>query len=87
MKTLINFESLRNVAVTEQGYADLKGLAPHERANLIIERCAHPDYRPFLIDYYNEAEKTTGGHEPHLLKKAFSFHNRFNETGSMKPIS
>lgn len=76
-----------DVVVTEQGYADLRGLAPHERANLIIERCAHPDYRPFLIDYYNEAEKTTGGHEPHLLKKAFSFHNRFNETGSMKPIS
>lgn len=76
-----------DVVVTEQGYADLRGLAPHERAKLIIERCAHPDYRPLLIDYYDEAEKTIGGHEPHILKRAFSFHNRFIETGSMKPIS
>ena len=31
-----------DVIVTEQGYADLRGLAPKERAPLIIQRCAHP---------------------------------------------
>src|SRR5690606_27125039 len=39
------------VIVTEQGLADLRGLAPKQRARLIIERCAHPDYRPMLQDY------------------------------------
>ncbi len=34
-----------DVVVTEQGLADLRGLAPRERATLIIEHCAHPGYR------------------------------------------
>ena len=32
--------------VTEQGLADLRGLSPKQRAELIIAKCAHPDYRP-----------------------------------------
>ena len=32
-----------DVIVTEQGIADLRGLAPKERAALIIENCVHPD--------------------------------------------
>ena len=39
------------VVVTEQGLADLRGLAPHERAKTIIERCAHPGYRDYLRRY------------------------------------
>ena len=73
-----------DVIVTEQGYADLRGLAPHERAREIIEKCSHPDYRPLLTDYYQKAEKEAGGHEPHLLSEAFAFHERFKKTGSMK---
>lgn len=73
-----------DVVVTEQGYADLRGLAPHERAVEIIEKCSHPDYRPLLMEYYQRAEKEAGGHEPHLLGEAFSFHERFKKTGSMK---
>ena len=34
-----------HVIVTEQGVADLRGLAPQHRARRVIERCAHPDYR------------------------------------------
>src|SRR5699024_11018470 len=34
------------VIVTEQGLADLRGLSPKQRAKVIIERCAHPDFRP-----------------------------------------
>ena len=37
--------------VTEQGLADLRGLAPKDRAKLIIEKCAHPEYKPILTDY------------------------------------
>ena len=40
------------VLVTEQGLADLRGLSPRHRAKLVIERCAHPDYRDALSDYY-----------------------------------
>ena len=72
-----------SVMVTEQGLVDLRGLDPRERATEIIEKCAHPDYRPLLRDYFNEAE-TKGGHEPHTLSKAFDFHLRLAEKGTMK---
>ena len=70
--------------VTEQGLADLRGLAPKQRAELIIERCAHPDYREALRDYATRAKAGSfGGHAPHLLGEALSWHQRFVETGSM----
>ena len=43
------------VIVTEQGLADLRGLSPKQRAQAIIENCAHPDYRPALMDYFRRA--------------------------------
>ena len=73
-----------DVVVTEQGIADLRGTTPKERAQRIIACCAHPDYRSALQDYFERAQQHGGGHEPHLLKEAFSFHQRFLETGSMK---
>lgn len=73
-----------DVIVTEQGVADLRGLTPKERAQRIIQECAHPSYRPLLEDYFSRAVKDGGAHEPHLLREAFSFHLRFMETGSMK---
>ena len=48
-----------DVIVTEQGVADLRGLAPKERVELIINNCAHPDYREQLWAYYNEALEVT----------------------------
>ncbi|UYW02060.1 succinate CoA transferase [Flavobacterium agricola] len=72
-----------DVIVTDQGVADLRGLAPRERALVIINNCAHPDYRADLLDYYNRAAGF-GGHTPHILSEAFSFHQRLSETGSMK---
>ena len=72
-----------SVMVTEEGLADLRGLDPRERAAEIIEKCAHPDYKPLLWDYFHEAE-AKGGHEPHILSKAFDFHLRLLEKGTMK---
>ncbi|MCG2611591.1 succinate CoA transferase [Flavobacterium sp. SM15] len=72
-----------DILVTEQGLADLRGLAPRERAKVIIEKCAHPEYKEQLTDYFNRA-CIRGGHTPHILEEAFSFHTRYNETGSMK---
>lgn len=71
-----------DVIVTEQGYADLRGLAPSERVELIIENCAHPMYRDQLRAYYEEA-KTRGGQTPHILEKAFSWHTNYAKKGTM----
>lgn len=77
-------EHVVNIIITEQGVADLRGLAPKERARLIIENCAHPDYKKQLLEYLERAEKATNfTHTPHLLKDALSFHTKFLETGSM----
>ena len=71
--------------VTEQGLADMRGLAPRERAQLVIENCAHPDYRPMLRDYYDRARKGSFGQQtPMLCGEALSWHQRFIETGSMR---
>jgi succinyl-CoA:acetate CoA-transferase len=73
------------VIVTEQGLADLRGLSPKQRAELIIEKCAHPKFRPMLADYYARALKDSyGKHSPSLLNEALSWHQRFVETGSME---
>lgn len=73
------------VIVTEQGVADLRGLAPKERVPLIIENCAHPDFKEQLWDYYNEAVALTGNAQtPHNLEKALSWHVQAAKTGSMK---
>ncbi|MEH7180319.1 acetyl-CoA hydrolase/transferase family protein [Neobacillus vireti] len=71
-----------DVIVTEQGYADLRGLAPRERVELIIENCTHPMYREQLQEYYQEA-LTRGGQTPHILEKAFSWHTNFAQRGTM----
>lgn len=74
------------VIVTEQGLADLRGLSPKQRAKVIIENCAHPDYRPVLADYFRRArEHAYGQQSPSLLNEALSWHQRFVETGSMRP--
>lgn len=72
------------IFVTEQGLADLRGLSPVKRAEVIIAKCAHPDYRTQLQDYLDRALKHSfGKHTPHLLNEALSWHQRFVETGSM----
>ena len=73
-----------DVIVTEQGLVDTRNLTPRQVAKAIIKQCAHPDYRDLLWDYYSRAVHRTGGHEPHLLGEAFSFHQRFMETGDMR---
>jgi len=72
------------VFVTEQGLADVRGLCPTERARVIIENCAHPDYKKMLLDYLNRAETGKFSHEPHLMDESHSWHDRFLKTGSMK---
>lgn len=58
-----------DIVVTEQGVADLRGCSPIERAGEIIDNCAHPSFRPALLEYF-EAAKDQGGHVPHDLQRA-----------------
>ncbi|MGB6405905.1 MAG: acetyl-CoA hydrolase/transferase family protein [Planococcus donghaensis] len=71
-----------DVVVTEQGYADLRGLAPRERVEVILANCVHPMYRTQLREYYDEA-LTRGGQTPHVLEKAFSWHTDLPKNGTM----
>ena len=71
-----------DIFVTEHGLADLRGLAPRERARQIIYSCSEPVYRDMLWDYFQRASRR-GGHTPHLLQEAFAWHLRFEGTGSM----
>jgi succinate CoA transferase len=74
-----------DIIITEQGIADLRGKTPHERALEIINNCAHPDYRPMLLDYFHRADEATKhANTPHILEEAFSFHERFLKTGTMQ---
>lgn len=76
-----------DVLVTEQGLADLRGLAPRDRAHRIIQSCAHPSFRDQLRDYFDRAvtARPTARHTPHLLDEALSWHQRYLDSGSMLP--
>ena len=74
-----------HVIVTEQGLADLRGLPPRRRAQVVIDKCAHPDYRPMLQDYFDRATATgPGRHTPHLLDEALSWHVRYLHDSTMR---
>lgn len=71
------------VIASEYGVADLRGKGTYQRAREIIEKCAHPDYRPLLHQYVDLTKK---GHTPHSLYACYAFHHAFMETGSMKNV-
>ena len=77
-----------DVVVTEQGLADLRGLAPRDRAHAIINNCVHPDYKDILNEYYDMAEKECiargVGHEPQLWDRVFKMQLNNAQNGTMK---
>ncbi|MDR0962083.1 MAG: acetyl-CoA hydrolase/transferase family protein [Mediterranea sp.] len=74
-----------NVVITEQGIADLRGKSPKERAQAIIENCAHPDYKNILWDYL----KLTDGKSqtPQALQAAFGMHVELAKSGDMRNVN
>ena len=70
------------ILVTEQGLADLRGLGPIERAKTIIDKCAHPSYRPYLRDYIDQSRM---GHIRHDLDRCFELHRNLVDQGQMLP--
>jgi acetyl-CoA hydrolase len=77
-----------DIIVTEQGLADLRGLAPRERSREIVNKCAHPVYKPILNEYLDRAEfamaKKKSMHEPHILRDAFKLHMNLEDKGTMR---
>jgi acetyl-CoA hydrolase len=73
-----------NVVITERGVADLRGKSPQERARLIVEKCAHPDFADELLSYFTNAGE---GHTPQTLAGAFAMHRQFLKTGDMHGVN
>ncbi|MEO8658078.1 MAG: acetyl-CoA hydrolase/transferase C-terminal domain-containing protein [Bryobacteraceae bacterium] len=59
----------RGILAPQRGVADLRGKDPHQRARLIIDNCANPEYRDQLHHYL---ELTKAGHTPQSLSLAFA---------------
>ncbi len=72
-----------DIIVTEHGLADLRGLAPRERARQIIDHCADPAWRGALRDYVARASRR-GGQTPHSLEEAFAWHLRYRDHRTMR---
>ncbi len=72
------------VLITEQGVADLRGKDPHERALLIVDQCAHPDFRDELHGYFDHVKD---GHTPQTLSQVFAMHQQFLRTGDMRDVT
>jgi len=62
-----------DVFVTEQGVADVRGLSPVERAERIIENCAHPEFAPELRSYLDDVREQDN-HIPHDVQRAAEWH-------------
>jgi succinate CoA transferase len=69
------------ILITEHGVADLRGKAPVERAEEIINNCVAGEYRGLLRDYLKLGQK---GHTPQNVAAALAFHDTFNKTGDMR---
>ena len=74
-----------DILVTDQGIADMRGLDPVQRAEVIIDNCAHPMYRELLHDYLKMS--TRGGQTPHTLEAALAFHTEFLASGDMRNVN
>lgn len=70
-----------NIIVTEYGVADMRNKTPLQRAKLIIENCAAPEYRDLLRSYL---ASVATGHTPQTLSKAYTMHEAFVKEGDMR---
>ena len=55
-----------------------------QRAELIIDKCAHPDYRPLLHEYLRIGVEGRGGQTAATLEAALAFHTTFLAEGDMR---
>ncbi len=77
-----NNEHSVQIDVTERGLADLRGLEPIHRAQVLIKKCAHPKYRDYLREYIKNSR---AGHIRHDLTRCFELHRNLMEHDTMLP--
>ena len=70
-----------DVIITDQGVADLRGIDPIQGAHEIIEKAAHPVYRPLLREYL---KLSNSGHVRIHPDLALSFHSTLARKGDMR---
>ena len=68
---------------TENGVGDLRGKDPCERAQAIIDNCAHPDYREQLRAYLKVRKE---GHALMSLNYALAMHQQFVHSADMRGV-
>ncbi len=77
-----------DILVTEQGLADLRGLGAKDRAQVVIDNCVHPEYRPMIQEYFDRATReclaAKSAHEPQILAKAYRMQQNLSDNGTMK---
>lgn len=71
-----------DLVITENGFADLRGLDDLHRAEAIITNCASDKYKQKLFDYFYTS-KQLGGHHPQNPVMAFEWYSRLKSTRSM----
>jgi succinate CoA transferase len=71
------------VLVTEYGVADLRAKTPIERANAVIDNCAHPAYRDILRKFLSFGGKS---HEPVDIFRMYDMHRAFKQCGDMRKV-
>lgn len=74
-----------DIIVTDQGVADLRFKDPVQCAHEIIEKAAHPVYRPLLREYLRLCEKK-GGHVLMNPNIALAFHSALLSDGDMRKV-
>lgn len=72
-----------DIVVTENGFADLRGLEEGERADIIIKECASNLYQKQLNKYLTDARERCGGHHPQLPVEAFEWYTRLKTNKTM----
>ncbi|MBR5640085.1 MAG: succinate CoA transferase [Muribaculaceae bacterium] len=70
-----------DIIVTDQGVADLRFKDPIQAAEEIIEKAAHPVYRPLLREYLKVCKM---GHVMQNNEMALAFHTALARTGDMR---
>ena len=79
-KGLLIWGSIEQAAEAEK---IMLGKWPVKRAKLIIEKCAHPDFKDQLYEYLRMAQRKSG-HMPVDLRHAFDMQANFEMYGTMK---
>jgi succinate CoA transferase len=72
------------ILVTEHGVADMRGLSPIQRAEVIIDNCVDPAYKDILRKYLQLGVK---GHTPQNVNASLAFHSVFMKTGDMRNVN